>query len=117
MALTFPQDGNWIVWPHFSSGPGLINGQDASSRYASLRGFTHQVTSNSFAVSGVLDRHKGAVQHAFFFTSLPGDITVYIERLRTAGRILPCARGKPASSGWSMNSARTNTRFSGNTAL
>jgi hypothetical protein len=47
-----------------------------------LRGFTHQVTSNSFAVSGVLDRHKGSVQHAFFFTSLPGDVTVYIERLR-----------------------------------
>ncbi len=83
MALTFPQDGNWIIWPHFSSGPGLINGQDASARYAPLRGFTHQVTSNSFTVSGVLDRHKGAVQQAFFFTSLPGDLTVYIERLRT----------------------------------
>jgi hypothetical protein len=83
MALTFPQNGNWIVWPHFSSGPGLINGQDASARYASLRGFTHQITSNSFTVSGVLDRHKGAVQQAFFFASLPGDLTVYIERLRT----------------------------------
>jgi hypothetical protein len=83
MALTFPQNGNWVVWPHFGSGPGLINGQDASARYASLRGFTHQITSNSFAVAGVLDRQKGAVQHAFFFTSLPGDITVYIERLRT----------------------------------
>ena len=83
MALTFPQDGNWILWPHFSSGPGLINGQDASSRYATLRGFTQQATSNSFTASGVLDRHKGAVQQAFFFTSLPGDLTVYIERLQT----------------------------------
>jgi len=82
MALTFPQNGNWVIWPHFSSGPGLINGQDASTRYAALRGISHQVTSNSFTVSGVLDRHKGAVQQAFFFTSLPGDMTVYIERLR-----------------------------------
>jgi hypothetical protein len=83
MALTVPREGNWVVWPHFSSGPGLINGQDASARYATLRGFSHQVTSNSFTVSGVFDRHKGAVQQAFFFTSLPGDMTVYIERLRT----------------------------------
>ena len=83
MALTFPRDGNWALWPHFSSGPGLINGQDASARYAPLRGFTHQITSNSFTVSGILDRYKGAAQHAFFFTSLPGDLTVYIERLRT----------------------------------
>jgi hypothetical protein len=82
MALTVPRDGNWVVWPHFSSGPGLINGQDASARYAALRDFTHQVTSNSFTVSGVFDRYKGAVQQAFFFTSLPSDITVYIERLR-----------------------------------
>jgi hypothetical protein len=82
MALTFPRDGNWFLWPHFSSGPGLINAQDASSRYAALRGFTYQVTSNSFTVSGVLDRHRGAVQQAFLFTSLPGDATVYIERLR-----------------------------------
>ena len=83
MALTFPRDGNWVIWPHFSSGPGLINGQDASARYATLRDFTHQVASNSFTVSGVLERYKGAVQQAFLFTSLPGDITVYIERLRT----------------------------------
>jgi hypothetical protein len=82
MALTFPKDGNWVVWPHFSSGPGLINGQDASARYAAVRGISHQVTSNSFTVSGVLERHKGAVQQAFFFTSLPSDVTVYIERLR-----------------------------------
>lgn len=82
MALTVPRNGNWVVWPHFSSGPGLVNGQDASARYAALLNFSHQVSSNSFAVSGVFDRHKGAVRQAFFFTSLPGDVTVYIERLR-----------------------------------
>jgi hypothetical protein len=83
MALTVPKGGNWVVWPHFSSGPGLINGQDGSARHATLRGFSHQVASNSFTVSGVLDRYQGKVQQAFSFTSLPDDTTVYMERLRT----------------------------------
>ncbi|MGD8237349.1 MAG: hypothetical protein PVH68_02240 [Armatimonadota bacterium] len=81
MALALPRNGSWVLWPHFASYTGLINGADASAARAELKRVRHHVGRDSFSVTGALARLDGAVEQAFSFTSLPADVTVYIERL------------------------------------
>jgi len=81
MALAMPADGNWVVWPHFASYLGLVNGKDSSERYARLTKLEHVIGDDRFFVTGSLRRVDGHVTQDFSFTSLPGDVTVYVERL------------------------------------
>lgn len=82
LALAMPRDGNWVVWPHFASYLGLLNGEEPSGSLARIEGVTYDVQPNSFTVSGTLKRSKGGVIQDFGYASLPGDLTIYIERLR-----------------------------------
>ena len=84
MALALPRDGSWVVWPHFASGMGYVNGADASERNARMDAILYRVGERDFAVAGRLSRHGGSATQEFAFASLPGDVVVYIERLRTA---------------------------------
>ncbi len=84
MALALPTDGNSVVWPHFASYVGQVNGEDASAVRAKLRAARHETRSDGFTVTATLERFKGAVEQSVSFTSLPGDATVYIERLKVA---------------------------------
>jgi len=84
MALALPENGSWVVWPHTSSYLGYVNDQDSSARHAKLVAVNPDVQTDRFSVTGTLERCEGAVTQDFSFVSLPGDVTVYIERLRTA---------------------------------
>ena len=84
MALAVPRDGNWVVWPHFASYLGIIDGQDPSARTAELARFTHEVGDNWFTVAGTLKRCDGRLVQDFAFASPAGDVTVYVERLTAA---------------------------------
>jgi hypothetical protein len=82
MALTLSRDGCAVVWPHFSSYLGLINGEDSSLGAFKTDAPRIESSANSFQVSGSLSRCNGRLDQDFFFASPPGDYTVYIERLR-----------------------------------
>jgi len=82
MALALPRHGNWVVWPHFASCLGLLDGQDTSRRNATLEGLRTQTSGDGFQVAGTLGRCGGRLRHEFFFASPAGDWTVYVERLR-----------------------------------
>ncbi|NLE37578.1 MAG: hypothetical protein GX621_06090, partial [Pirellulaceae bacterium] len=87
MALALPRDGTWVIWPHFASYLGIVDGKDSSIRHARLTNIDVDVRPDEFRVSGRLLRCKerdgfGLVQD-FFFASPPDDYTVYIERLKT----------------------------------
>ena len=81
IALALPKNGNWIVWPHFASYLGRINGKEPSKRNARMAKLNHAVGSDRFTVTGTLSRIDGQVAHDFSFASLPNDTTVYVERL------------------------------------
>jgi len=81
MALALPRNGSWVVWPHFASYIGQINGRDGSHPQAKLKTINVTTTTNSFTVTAELDRFDGALRQTFSYVSLPGDQTVYIERL------------------------------------
>jgi len=83
IAIAMPTNGNWVVWPHFASYLGLINGKEPSGRYAELAELNHTIGADRFAVTGRLKRLGGQVTQDFAFASLPSDVTVYIERLTT----------------------------------
>lgn len=82
MALALPQNGSWVVWPHTSSYLGYINEQESST--AKLLRVRPDVQTNRFRVTGSLQRCDGKVTQDFAFVSLPGDLTIYVERLRAA---------------------------------
>ncbi|MBN2210054.1 MAG: hypothetical protein JW709_01545 [Sedimentisphaerales bacterium] len=84
MALALPENGSWVVWPHYSSYLGYINDQDSSDKQAELTRIQPDVQKDCFSVTGALQRCEGKITQDFSFTSLPGDVTVYIERLRCA---------------------------------
>lgn len=84
MALALPTDGSAIVWPHFASYVGLINDQDAAAPRAKVCAVRHEQRPDGFTVMAVLDRFNGAVEQCVLFTSLPGNVTVYVERLKVA---------------------------------
>ncbi len=83
MALAMPFDGTWVVWPHYASYLGLINGKTPARANAKMEILRHTVGSNSFDVRGRMTR-SGGVTHDFAYASLSNDITVYVERLHTA---------------------------------
>lgn len=82
MALAMPREGNWVIWPHFSSYLGVVDGQDSSERNVWLTRIDVDARPNAFRVSGTLARCQGRLAQDFFFASPPGDFTVYVERLR-----------------------------------
>ncbi len=82
MALALPHDGSWVVWPHFASYLGMINGEDSSDRRAELKNFKIDLDSDGFTVRGTLLRCRGKLAQDFFYASPPGDFTVYVECLR-----------------------------------
>jgi hypothetical protein len=84
MALALPRDGNWVIWPHFASYLGLLDGEDPSEKRARLNDFRTDPRPDGFQVSGKLQRCGGKLNQDFFFASPPGDYTVYVERLRLA---------------------------------
>ncbi len=81
MALAMPRDGEWVVWPHMASGMGYVNGADASARNAELAVLHSHVETDAFSCTGRLERFRGQVRQDFSFTSLSGDVAVYVERL------------------------------------
>jgi len=81
MALCLPRNGSWVVWPHFASFVGHLNGKDASAKNARLKKLRHELGPNRFTASALLERCDGAVEQAVSFASLPGDVAVYVERL------------------------------------
>jgi hypothetical protein len=81
MALCLPRNGSWVVWPHFASFVGHVNGKDASPRNAKLKKLQHELGQDKFTVTSLVERLDGAVEQAVSFASLPGDVAVYVERL------------------------------------
>ena len=82
LALAWPADGAWAVWPHFSSYLGRLNGEDSDAKHARLERIRHELLPDSFTVTGTLIRCGGSVRQDFAYVSPPGESTVYIERLR-----------------------------------
>jgi hypothetical protein len=82
MALALPRQGTWVIWPHFDSYLGQINGEGSAQRDAKLQSVRVQVRPDGFQVSGTLIRCRGELVHDFCYASPAGDHTVYIERLR-----------------------------------
>jgi hypothetical protein len=81
MALALPKNGNWVVWPHYASYLGLINGKEPSIRDARVVQLNRSIGADRFTVTGTLKRIDGQVAHDVSFASLPNDVTVYVERL------------------------------------
>lgn len=92
MALAMPHNGTWIIWPHFTSYLGMIDGQDSSQTNARLETISVDVDPDGFRVSGALMRCDGKLTHDFYYASPPGDCTVYIERLRAEPGLEPKMR-------------------------
>lgn len=92
MAVAVPRDGTWVVWPHFASYLGMIDGQDSSSRNAELKSIHVDAKPDQFRASGTLLRCKGRLAQDFFFASPPGDCTVYVERLEAKDGLRPVSR-------------------------
>jgi hypothetical protein len=84
MALAIPSSESSVVWPHFASYLGLINGEDSSYRPSKLQNLEVSTTEDGFQVSGTLIRCKGQLQHEFFYASPKAAYTIYVERLRPA---------------------------------
>ncbi|MBN1854010.1 MAG: hypothetical protein JW829_14870 [Pirellulales bacterium] len=85
MALALPRDGTWVIWPHFASYLGMVNGHDSSHRHARLDRIQLDVRPDGFEVTGTLLRCKTQLVHDFYFASPPGDYAVYFERLAARG--------------------------------
>ncbi|MBN2210055.1 MAG: discoidin domain-containing protein [Sedimentisphaerales bacterium] len=81
IALAYPENGTWVHWPHYSSYLGNINGVDPSESNASLQELNTRLGVNNFSATGRLSRLGGNVTQDFSFTSLPGDLVIYIEHL------------------------------------
>ena len=82
MAVAMPRGGNWVVWPHFASYLGLLNGKDSSQRHAVLVDLESDIHPNHFTVCGTLERCDGQIAQDFAIASLESDVVLYIERLR-----------------------------------
>ncbi|MBN2376904.1 MAG: hypothetical protein JXD22_10910 [Sedimentisphaerales bacterium] len=84
MALAMPENGNWVIWPHFASYLGYINDMDSSDKQAKILKIKPELQKDGFSVIGALERCEGKVTQDFAYVSLPGDVTFYIERLQAA---------------------------------
>ena len=83
LALSLNKNGNWQNWPRESSYLGLINGSEAGRKEVSIESIHPELNENGFTITGRLKRNANELSliQNVSFTSLPGDITVYIERL------------------------------------
>jgi hypothetical protein len=81
MALAMPKNGTWIVWPHYASYLGLIDGKDASRAHADIVGVKTDVDEDGFSAAIQLTRRQGTVRHDAVFVSPPGDVVFYAERI------------------------------------
>jgi len=86
MALAIPAGDSSVVWPNFASYVGFLNGEGSSIRQAKLQNLQVNTDESGFQVSGTLLRCKGQIAQDFFYASLRGDYTVYVERLRPKPR-------------------------------
>ena len=86
MALALPRDGNWVIWPHFASYLGLVNGKDASSRNVSIEDVNIVTGTDLFRVEGVLVRAGRTICQDFCVLSPPDDRMIYLERFRVEGK-------------------------------
>jgi hypothetical protein len=84
LALSLPTGGNWVVWPHFASHLGLLEGEAPSESRARLVRIRQELMPEGFWGVGQLSRLKGRVRHDFAFVSPPSDVTFYFERIRAA---------------------------------
>lgn len=82
MALAIPRNDSSVVWPHFASYLGIINGEDSSYQKAKLANLQVETSEDGFRVSGELMRCSGNLRQDFFYASPAGEYTVYVERLR-----------------------------------
>ncbi len=82
LGLALPRDGSWVVWPHFASYLGTIEGQLPSHKGVQVVDVRHRLAEDGFIVAGRLKRSGGVTQD-FAFASLKKDVTVYIERIRS----------------------------------
>ncbi len=82
LALTLPENGTWVIWPHFGGYLGCFNQQDGSAANARLIDFRKEIGKDSFAVSGELDRTAAATRQGFAFLSTAEGVTIYVERIR-----------------------------------
>jgi hypothetical protein len=80
MALAMPENGSWVIWPHFASYLGLVQGLDSSARNARLETLHPDVRPDGFSVTGRLRRQPGDLQQDFACISPPGDWLIYVER-------------------------------------
>jgi hypothetical protein len=83
LALSFNGNGSWQNWPRESSYIGRINGSEAGRKEAVLEYIYPVMEEDAFAVTGKIRRQATGAEliQDISFTSLEGDITVYIERL------------------------------------
>ncbi|MBN1911563.1 MAG: hypothetical protein JW818_17610, partial [Pirellulales bacterium] len=93
MALAMPQTDNWVVWPHYASYLGLVNGKNASRRAkAVVTRLKPDVRPDGFTVTGTLKRLGGRVMQDFAVVSFKKDVVVYIERLQAKDGFRPDSR-------------------------
>ena len=83
LGLSLSKNGQWQNWPRESSYIGIINGSEAGRKGTSIINISPEIYENSFTVKGKIKRIGEGLDlvQDFSFTSLSGDITVYIERL------------------------------------
>jgi hypothetical protein len=83
LALSLNENGSWQNWPRESSYIGLINGSEAGRKEASIKSIHPEIREDGFTINGKFKRNAKQVSliQDVSFTSLEGDITVYIERL------------------------------------
>lgn len=81
MGLVLPENGSWVIWPHYGSYLGMLNGEDASEKQAELTTVKTGVAENAFATAVRLRRCGGTITHDAVFVSPPEDMVFYLERL------------------------------------
>jgi len=81
MGLALPENGSWVVWPHYGSYLGLIDGQDASRGHAEVVDVRTGMGEDGFMAVIRLNRGEGNVRHEAVFVSPPGDVVFYVERI------------------------------------
>jgi len=83
LALSLNKNGSWQNWPRESSYIGLINGSEAGRKEATIESIHPEINDDGFTITGKFKRNAKEISliQDVSFTSLHGDITVYIERL------------------------------------
>ncbi|MBD3177806.1 MAG: hypothetical protein GF320_21745 [Armatimonadia bacterium] len=81
MALALPENGNWVIWPHFQSYLGAFDppeGVDATGPEHELLAYP---VSDGFIAMGRILHHGGTITQDVAFASPAADVTIYVERV------------------------------------